>query len=177
MKKVVWKAYMDYEKEEEWLNEMSASGLAMTEYTWCRYVFEDCDPGDYTYRIELLDNRPDHPESKLYIRFMEENGVEQVASYIRWVYFRKKAADRPFDIYSDTDSRIRHYKRILALWLPLCGLDLVVGVSNLLIGLSYSPTNLAMSILLFVLGGIFLYHCFKVMRKLGRLQSEKKLRE
>ena len=177
MKKIVWKAYMDYEKEEAWLNEMAAGGLAMTEYTWCRYVFESCDPGEYTYRLELLNNHPSNPESRRYIRFMEENGVEYVASYMRWIYFRKKKKDGTFDIYSDTDSRISHYKRVLALWLPLCGLDLTIGVSNLLIGLSYSPTNLIMSFLLFVLGGIVLYQCLKVVRKLGRLRREKQLRE
>jgi len=29
----LWKAFWDYEKEEAWLNEMSAKGLALTSYT------------------------------------------------------------------------------------------------------------------------------------------------
>ena len=31
MKHIVRKAYWDFEKEEQWLNEMSARGMAMTD--------------------------------------------------------------------------------------------------------------------------------------------------
>ena len=41
MKQVVWKAYYNYEKEENWLKEMSAKGMALISYSWCRYVLED----------------------------------------------------------------------------------------------------------------------------------------
>ena len=177
MKKVIWRPYLDYEKEEKWLNEMSAKGLAMTNYTWCRYTFEECDPGAYIYRLEFLNHLPNNPESERYIRFMEENGVEYVASYFRWVYFRKKAANGIFDIYSDIDSRIRHYKRILALWIPLCCADFAIGVINLIIGLSSSPLNLSAALLLIVLVGIIAYQCLKIGRKLRELQKEKELRE
>ena len=104
MKHIVRKAYWDFEKEEAWLNEMSARGMAMTDYSWCRYVFEDAPNRQYIYRIELLENMPTHPESIAYLRFLEESGVEYVASYMRWVYLRKPAADGPFDIYTDIDS-------------------------------------------------------------------------
>lgn len=39
MKKVIYKAYYDYEKEEKWLKEMSAKGLALINYSWLRYTF------------------------------------------------------------------------------------------------------------------------------------------
>ena len=83
MKFVIWKAYWDYEKEERWLNEMSARGLAMSDYSWCRYVFVDAQKGEYNYRIELLENMPTHPESMAYLRFLEESGVEVVTTYMR----------------------------------------------------------------------------------------------
>ena len=49
MKHIVRKAYVDYEKEE-----MSAKGAALTNYSWCKYTFEDTPKGEYIYRIELL---------------------------------------------------------------------------------------------------------------------------
>ena len=88
MKHVVHKAMWDYEKEEQWLNEMSAKGLAFTDYTWCRYVFAEAPANQYIYRIELLEYIPSHPESQTYLRFLEENGVVVVSSYMRWVYLR-----------------------------------------------------------------------------------------
>ena len=131
MKRVKWKLYMDYEKEEAWLNSMSEKGFAFTDYFLFRYVFEDSEPGEYIYRIELLDNTPGHPESRKYLNFMEENGVEHISSWIRWVYFRKKAADGPFDIYSDIDSKVAHYRRISFLWLVIICMGVLVGVPQL----------------------------------------------
>ena len=116
MKHIVWKAYYDYEKEEQYLNEMSAKGLALKGYSWCRYVFEDSPRGEYIYRLQLLEHAINHPESQTYIKFMEETGAEFVASYMKWVYFRKKSVDGAFNIYSDIDSKIKHYKRIRTLF-------------------------------------------------------------
>ena len=50
---------------------------------------------------------------------------------MRWVYFRKKTADGPFDLFSDLQSRIKHIKRIIALILPLSCANLCIGMSNL----------------------------------------------
>ncbi|MCL1981543.1 MAG: DUF2812 domain-containing protein, partial [Clostridiales bacterium] len=98
MKKTIWKLFVDFEKEEEWLNEMSAKGLAFTDYFFGRYTFADSAPSEYVYRIELLENRKGHPESQKYLNFMAENGADCVSTWYRWVYFRKKAASGSFDI-------------------------------------------------------------------------------
>jgi hypothetical protein len=116
MKKIIKKAFWDFEKEEKWLNEMAVKGLAMTDYSWCRYVFNSSEPGEYIYRIELLKEPVTHPESEKYINFMEDTGAEFVGSYMKWVYFRKKASEGEFEIYSDTDSKIAHYKKIINYW-------------------------------------------------------------
>ncbi len=46
-------------------------GLALISYSWCRYEFEDCVPGEYIYRLELLDQLHSHPESVNYLSFMD----------------------------------------------------------------------------------------------------------
>jgi hypothetical protein len=132
MKHIVWKAYYNYEKEEKWLNQMSAKGLAMTDYSWCRYVFEEAPNNEYIYRLELLNQLPSHPESRAYLRFLEESGVEHIASYMRWVYLRKKTIEGPFDLYTDIDSRIQHYQRILLLWNVLMMVELSIGAVYLI---------------------------------------------
>jgi hypothetical protein len=50
----------DFDREERWLNEMSQKGLALIAVGYCNYTFEDCGPGEYTVRLELLDNLPAH---------------------------------------------------------------------------------------------------------------------
>ena len=80
-----WFWVWDYDKEEEWLNKMAAMGLAMTGVGFARYTFKEGAPGEYIYRLQLLENLPGHTESVQYLRFLEETGVEHVASMNRWV--------------------------------------------------------------------------------------------
>jgi len=185
MKKVLWRAFFDYEKEEKWLNEMAAKGLAFNDYVFFRYTFTDCEPGEYIYRIELLDNLPGHPESKKYLGFMAENGVEHISSWARWVYFRKKAAAGSFDIFSDIDSRLMHYRRIAMLWVPLMFMELAIGISNIVIGLGSLheeaheislPNLIAGALLICIFIAIFI--AWNSLRlKVKALKQEKALRE
>jgi len=114
--KVVWKPYMDYEKEEAWLNEMASRGWDLSGYTWMRYRFERGVPGRYAYCVQLLAERPGHAKSRDYLDFLQDAGVEVVATYGRWVYFRKVAADGPFELFSDLDSRIAHHRRVATMF-------------------------------------------------------------
>jgi len=179
MKHVIRKPYWNWEKEEKWLNKLSAKGLALVDYSWCRYVFEDTPPGEYIYRIELLDYWPRSAEGVKYIQFVEETGAEFVSSYMRWVYFRKKAADGPFILHSDIPSQIAHNKRVRALWLALAILELSIGLMNVLVGTIplFQLTNVIMGALLLVLGGAFTSWVIQITRKIRRLKRELLIRE
>jgi len=186
MKHIVRKAYCDYEKEEKWLNEMSAMGLALTDYSWCRYVFEETPNNKYIYRIELLKNLPTHPESMAYIKFLEESGVECVATYMCWLYLRKKSSEGAFDIYSDMESKLKHLKRINAYWSTLMWAELLTGISNIVIGVEnmVSDSRAGIFPINFYLGGLLLLVtilCFKlgspVRKKINKLQQELIIRE
>jgi hypothetical protein len=50
---------------------------------------------------------------------------------MNWVYFRRKADYGPFDIFSDIDSRLKHYKRIRNLFAGIMALNLFLGLLNL----------------------------------------------
>ena len=185
MNTIVRRPYWNHENEEAWLNEMAAKGLALTSYSWCKYVFAPCQPGEYIYRIELLDKLATHPESQAYLQFMQENGVEHVASYMRWVYFRKKAAEGPFDIYTDLDSRIGHYQRIKTLWTALAGMELVVGIPNVLMGTgllfgsatNLYNTNLILGTVCTALGLVFLSIALPLHQRIKQLKADKLILE
>ena len=184
MKKTVWKAFINYEKEEDWLNSMSAKGFALASFLPFHYVFNDSLPGEYIYRIELLKNLPGHEESRKYLDFMAESGVEHVTSWGRWVYFRKRAADGPFDIFSDIDSLIGHYKRLAWLWLPIMGMDLLIGISNFSHGVDYlngtgdgMMFNFVMGIVLLCLSVLIFFSWNTFRLKIKALRRKKTLRE
>jgi hypothetical protein len=184
MKHIVWKAYFDFEKEEKWLNEMSAKGMALTDYSWCRYVFAEAPSNEYIYRIELLQQLPTNAESIAYIRFLEESGIECVATYRRWIFLRKKSSEGPFDIYSDIDSQISHYKRINLFWNSLMWMELIIGLLNLIVGVAnlsidnkVGDSNIIGGGLLILLGLFFLKLGLPIRKKIKRLQQEKIVRE
>src|SRR5690625_1824528 len=104
MKKRVIKFYSNYEKEEAWLNKMAAQGWHCVDYIFGRYTFEKGKPGEYIYRLQLIEHHYTHAKSADYLEFLEETGVEFIASHIRWVYLRKKAEDGPFELFSDKES-------------------------------------------------------------------------
>jgi len=182
MQTIVRKAFWDHEKEEKWLNEMSAKGFALIGYSWCKYIFTASHPSEYIYRIELLEQFPIHPESQHYLQFMAENGVEHIASYMRWVYFRKPAADGAFDIYSDTDSKINHYQRIRRFWLILGCSQFLAAIPNIGIGLGGStgfvlPANLILGGISTCLGLGLLLRGFRLQKRINRLQEERSIME
>ena len=127
----IHKAYVSYDKEEAWLNEMAAKGLMLVHYSWCTYFFQEGIPGEYTYRLELLENLPSHPESQRYLDFMRDAGAEPVCFWMRWVFFRKKTADGPFEIYSDATGQIAHYRRINVFMMILLVTNAICAISNL----------------------------------------------
>jgi hypothetical protein len=137
MKKIIHKAFWNPDKAQQWLNSLAARGLALTDYSWMRYVFEETDPGKYIYEIEFLEKSRRNPESELYLRFLEDAGVEVVASYFRWVYLRKKACDGPFAIYTDCESKIRYLKRIRNFWIGIIILEFAAGFMNLGLSIFY----------------------------------------
>ncbi len=180
MKKVIHKWFWawEFEKEEQWLNKMSNMGLQLTDVSICRYVFEEGRPGEYQYKLQMLDNLPDNIESQQYIKFCEETGVEHIASLLRWVYFRKKTDGKKFELFSDIDSRIKHIRGILVLLSVLTGTEMLILLSNLNNFLHYKELGFGIIVgLLFVVTMILDYGAVRVWISYRRLQKERNIHE
>ncbi len=182
---IIRKKFYDHENEEKWLNEMSDKGLLLTNYTWGKYTFEDCAPQAYTYRIEMLDAPVTSPKSVDYLAFMADAGIEHVATYGRWVYLRKKRADGPFDVYSDIDSRIKHYQRIGTVWtvLAFSYLPMILVFSSQLMQHLSKPHGAPFYILIVAifasLTAIIVFFCIgrPYRKKIKMLKKEKDIME
>lgn len=166
----------NYEEEEKWINEKAAKGEYLTDVGFCRYVFEDGKPGEYIYRLEMLNEFPDHYKSVEYLRFLEDTGVEHVASILKWVYLRKKASDGTFDIYSDLDSKINHYNRIINFANILIFIQVIVSIPNIICSLSGGILN-RVCIINLLLATLFYLGNQKLKKKVEKLEKEKSYRE
>lgn len=130
-----WFWAWEFDKEEQWLNNMAAQGKALVSARYATYEFEDSTPCEYAVRLEMLEQAPDSPEGRQYIEFVESTGAEYVGKVMKWVYFRKKTADGPFELHGDNATRIKHLGGIIRLLKPLMALNVGMGVYNLCIGI------------------------------------------
>ena len=165
-RKKIWKWFWvwDFEKEERWLNEMAMQGWVLCGVGFSNYTFERCEPGEYTVRLEM------RPHDEAYVDFMRETGAEFVGRLVAWVYFRKRAEDGPFDLFSDLDSRVAHLSRI-ARFLKFVGLaNLIIGAINAFDGNAVGVVNLLCATLL-------MYALGRIEGKKEALERERELHE
>ena len=152
-----WFWIWDFEKEEDWLNEMAINGWVLESIGFCTYHFVRCEPGEYTVRLEM------HSYDETYLSFMKETGADYVGRMAMWIYFRKKTADGSFDLFSDIDSRISHLDKI-GKWLSVIGgANLVIGIAN-----TFNPARI---------GWINLLCATLLMYALGRIHGKKEALE
>ncbi len=152
-----WYWVWDFDREEEWLNDMALNGWVLDSVGLCTYRFTRCEPGEYTVRLEM---RAYDPE---YVAFMEATGAEYVGRMMMWIYFRKKVADGPFDLFSDIDSRISHLDKIGKMLGMIGGANLLIGIGN-----TFSPARL---------GWVNLLCATLLMYALGRIHGKKEALE
>ena len=81
-----WYWVWEFEKEEDWLQEMAMSGWVLDKVGYATYHFVRCEPGEYNVRLEL------HAVDDAYVSVMEETGAEYLGRMMMWVYFRKKTS-------------------------------------------------------------------------------------
>lgn len=176
MRKTVHKLFWvwDFDKEEAWLNEMSAKGLALVSTGLCKYEFEECTPNEYGVQLELLEYNAKSEEGKRYISFVEETGAEHVGSWLRWVYFRKKLdKGEEFRLFSDKDSVIEHLKRII-IFITVIGIaNILIGGSNIWLGINNNTANLQVGIINLLLGIFAIAGVFRLKKKKQRIENER----
>lgn len=166
----------NFDKEEAWLNEQAAHGLALVDAAGIRYVFEECEPGAYEYRLELLENMACAAEGRRYLDFLEEMGIECVGMFGRWAYLRRRCDDAPFDLFSDIDSKIKHLRRIDALLFAALALQLA-GLAALFHMREYPQDMLPFVFVWLAFVVLVGFGFVRIARKAGRLKRERAVRE
>lgn len=111
---MIKKTFADTMKEQDWINDMSAQGKALIGYSGGTYAFVDDEPGSWQYLVEIMGTGKKAQED--YLSFLEEMGVEVVASYAGRAYLRKKNDGTPFDLHSDGESRLDQAKKAATTW-------------------------------------------------------------
>ena len=159
-----WWWVWDTDKEEDWLNEMAMNGWVLSDVSWIWYTFERCEPGEYIIRHEM--RGPDED----YVRLLNETGAEFVARVFQWIYFRRKAEEGPFELFSDIDSRIGELNRIGTMLLLIGIGNLLIGIGNTLNGFRFAWINL-------ICATLIMYGLGRIHGKKEALERERLLHE
>ncbi len=156
-----WWWVWDFEKEEDWLNDMAMQGWVLDGVGFCTYHFVQCEPDEYIVRLQFVDSDTN------YMNFMNEINAEYIGRMVKWVYFRRKTDYGFFEINSNLDSRIAHLNRISQM------LSLI-GAANILIGACNSAH---MGIINLLCGCVLMYGLGRIHGKKDELERERTLHE
>ena len=165
-------------EEEKWLNNMAAKGLALTGVWLFRYEFEDSEPGEWVYRMELLRHTPEHPESRKHIAFIEDTGAEMVTMCKNWVYYRKRRSDGDFTLYSEHKDLLRQLTYVQILLMILATVLLSdIFVQGYMFYQYHSLTNAGILPVIVLLLVWLVHGMVQVLRRKKMLRKEQQMYE
>ncbi len=150
---------------------MSSDGWALNNFFLGVYTFVPCEPGEYIYQIDLLD---EHGDKKDFFAFLEDSGVEVVSQWYRWIYLRKKAEEGPFEMYTDIDSKINQYRRIKNFFQAFLILEVICFLIEINAALTTrKPLFWFFTMLIGIIVLAFLRMVWKCEWKIEQLEQEK----
>lgn len=118
-----FRLYWDKDAETKWLNEMADEGFAMTGFFAGFYKFEKTEKGKWRYQVDFGEKFGTVTED--YREFMNEAGIEIVQNWGYWVILRKLASEGEFELYTDVESSIEHYSKILTMFKVVFVIELI----------------------------------------------------
>lgn len=106
------KVFFDIEKETKWLNSLAKQGYRLTGKSGFTYRFKTCEKGAYIYQVEK--RKPFTSDKNLdYIDFISNLDINTVAIQWGWFYFEKENDGKDFELFTDIQSKISHYKNLI----------------------------------------------------------------
>lgn len=173
-----WFWVWEFKKEEKWLNDMAAQGKALVQASLGSYEFEDCRPGAYIIRLQMLEHAPGMEEGQAYIHFVEETGAEHVGSVQRWAYFRRKAEQGSFELMGDNATRIKHLRNIMWTVIPLALLNLFNAFNSIRVSIERPmPVMMVVGAACAAVTLLLAYALYRLNAEKRRLEKESQLFE
>lgn len=170
---IKFRLHYDKDREEEFLNVLSKRGYELKRFCLGFYKFVPCNPGEYTYRIDLINDKT-NKEFRDYVELVEESGAELVQTWGVWAIFRKKGE---FELYTDTEDMINQYIKIRRLFSLLGFSEFCFSVGQW--ERFFSDDNHSAffcALLLTTIGIAFIYQAIKCTNKIAKLRKNIKIK-
>ena len=157
------------EQEEAWLSEMATGGYHLEKpQLFGVYHFQVGDPGNVIYRLDY--NVLGKKDRESYLQLFQDAGWEHVGDMSSWAYFRKQVQPgESSEIFSDTDSKIQKYQRImtfLIVLLPIMLFNVTTFVPD-----RYGILGNALFAIFSIIMLLWAYALIKLMQRIARLKN------
>lgn len=113
--KRVWRFFniADYDKEEQWLNDMAAAGWNFVRVQGgVRFTFKRGVPGEYIYKLDMVERNASDEVKESYYNFLTECNIRVVGDYNDWIYLQRRASDGPFDVKDEAYTKLRRLNKV-----------------------------------------------------------------
>jgi hypothetical protein len=170
--RTVFRVFLDSsgQREERWLSEMARQGWFLKSIPVLFYRFKKGQPGDWVYRIDYRGSFK--VDRKEYLGLFKDAGWEFAASSAGRYYFRTKRGQGPMpEIFTDKDSRVALYRRIIAGSTTLLVI-MLMDVYSMLI--NYRHRNWFSILMLVLFSALALLFAFQLVQITTRIKRIKK---
>ena len=114
--------FVDFDKEEKWLNDMAKEGWAFWHTNGIIYRFKQCKPGEFIYQIDFDEDKSKQGVGD-YVVFRKSCGDQFVHQWKRKIYWKRETASGPFEAENNVAAKLRltnkafnfHQKSLLGL--------------------------------------------------------------
>jgi Protein of unknown function (DUF2812). len=167
-----------YEKEEQWINELSRQGLHFKKARMISSFFTRDESVRYTYRLDYQTGQTNGgAKFQEYLDLYQDAGWEYVSSYgSTWHYFRKEwqPGEEP-RLYTDRESLMMLYKRLQRVMGVMLFLNLFIMILNMVNLNAFFTERLwtigiPLMILYLALFGVLGYGCWRMQQKVNQLK-------
>lgn len=117
------------DKEEAWLTEMAKQGLHLVKPgALSRYTFVQGEPRNEIYRLDFIQSGK---KDDAYMQLFQDAGWEYAGEMMGWQYWHKEVGhEETAEIYTDPESKIQKYQRLLG-FLLILSLPVLMGFINM----------------------------------------------
>ena len=105
-RKITINWFVDFDKEEQYLNDMAAKGWAFWHTNGVIYRFKRCRPGEFIYQIDF-DEKGKKGEVDDYVVFRSSCGDQFVHQWKNKIYWKRETASGPFEEEENVAAKLR----------------------------------------------------------------------
>lgn len=98
--------FIDFAKEEKWINDMSKNGWAFWHTNGVIYRFRRCEPKEFIYQIDFDENKSKEGIGD-YVVFRSSCGDQFVHQWKRKIYWKRDMVSGPFEDENNLVAKLR----------------------------------------------------------------------